>query len=66
MQINYYIQINRLINFVKGFDWIYNTFFQFHTELRKILVSLVKVSEKLLRYHPEVVALFKEMAEGKN
>lgn len=22
------------------------------------------VSEKLLRYHPEVVALFKEMAEG--
>ncbi|GIY89865.1 ubiquitin-associated domain-containing protein 1 [Caerostris darwini] len=36
----------------------------FHTELRKILVSLVKVSEKLLRYHPEVVALFKEMAEG--
>ncbi|KAF8782121.1 Ubiquitin-associated domain-containing [Argiope bruennichi] len=35
----------------------------FHTELRKILVSLVKVSEKLLRYHPEVVALFKEMAE---
>lgn len=23
------------------------------------------VSEKLLRYHPEVVALFKEMAEGK-
>ncbi|XP_054718011.1 ubiquitin-associated domain-containing protein 1-like [Uloborus diversus] len=37
----------------------------FHTELRKILVSLVKVSEKLLRYHPEVVALFKEMAEGK-
>ncbi|XP_015909845.1 ubiquitin-associated domain-containing protein 1 [Parasteatoda tepidariorum] len=36
----------------------------FHTELRKILVSLVIVSEKLLRYHPEVVALFKEMAEG--
>ncbi|XP_035209110.1 ubiquitin-associated domain-containing protein 1-like isoform X2 [Stegodyphus dumicola] len=36
----------------------------FHTELRKILVSLVKVSEKLLRYHPEVVALFKEMTES--
>lgn len=32
----------------------------FHSELRKILVSLVQASEKLLRYHPEVIDIFKE------
>lgn len=40
-----------------------STVVDFYTELRKIIVSLVKASEKLLRYHPEVVSLFKEMAE---
>lgn len=29
-------------------------FVDFHTELRKILVSLIDVSEKLLRYQPEI------------
>ncbi|XP_064458606.1 ubiquitin-associated domain-containing protein 1-like isoform X3 [Ornithodoros turicata] len=35
----------------------------FHTELRKILVSLVEISEKLLRNHPDVQQIFKNLPE---
>lgn len=33
----------------------------FHTELRRILVSLVELSEKLLRHHPDVKNIFKNL-----
>lgn len=33
----------------------------FHTELRRILVSLVELSEKLLRHHPDVKNMFKNL-----
>lgn len=48
---------------------IYVTFcvfvlFQFQTELRKILVSLIEVAQKLLALNPDAVELFKK-ANGK-
>ncbi|XP_037518403.1 ubiquitin-associated domain-containing protein 1 isoform X1 [Rhipicephalus sanguineus] len=33
----------------------------FHTELRRILVSLVELSEKLLRHHPDIENIFKNL-----
>ncbi|CAN7993006.1 unnamed protein product [Ixodes hexagonus] len=33
----------------------------FHTELRRILVSLVELSEKLLRHHPDIKNIFKNL-----
>lgn len=46
--------------------WTYVGFFfhQFQTELRKILVSLIEVAQKLLALNPEAVELFKK-ANGK-
>lgn len=38
--------------------------FQFQTELRKILVSLIEVAQKLLALNPDAVELFKK-ANGK-
>lgn len=38
---------------------------QFQTELRKILVSLIEVAQKLLALNPDAVELFKK-ANGKN
>lgn len=37
---------------------------QFQTELRKILVSLIEVAQKLLALNPDAVELFKK-ANGK-
>lgn len=34
--------------------------FQFQTELRKILVSLIEVAQKLLALNPDAVELFKK------
>ncbi|XP_037518408.1 ubiquitin-associated domain-containing protein 1 isoform X2 [Rhipicephalus sanguineus] len=34
---------------------------EFHTELRRILVSLVELSEKLLRHHPDIENIFKNL-----
>ncbi len=39
-------------------------FHQFQTELRKILVSLIEVAQKLLALNPDAVELFKK-ANGK-
>lgn len=39
-------------------------FSQFQTELRKILVSLIEVAQKLLALNPDAVELFKK-ANGK-
>jgi len=38
---------------------------QFQTELRKILVSLIEVAQKLLALNPDAVELFKK-ANGMN
>lgn len=35
-------------------------FHQFQTELRKILVSLIEVAQKLLALNPDAVELFKK------
>jgi hypothetical protein len=35
-------------------------FLQFQTELRKILVSLIEVAQKLLALNPDAVELFKK------
>lgn len=40
-------------------------FLQFQTELRKILVSLIEVAQKLLALNPDAVELFKK-ANGMN
>lgn len=40
-------------------------FCQFQTELRKILVSLIEVAQKLLALNPDAVELFKK-ANGKD
>lgn len=43
---------------------LYVIFHQFQTELRKILVSLIEVAQKLLALNPDAVELFKK-ANGK-
>lgn len=49
---------------VLNFDMYVFLLFQFQTELRKILVSLIEVAQKLLALNPDAVELFKK-ANGK-
>lgn len=43
---------------------VFTAVYQFQTELRKILVSLIEVAQKLLALNPDAVELFKK-ANGK-
>lgn len=42
------------------FDVLVFVLLQFQTELRKILVSLIEVAQKLLALNPDAVELFKK------